>query len=165
MHLAWLLSGPLPLGNESNDLKILLLSFVATERRDGRWQQRCGQRDRESRLSPTRSIGRLPKPADWKRRLRRRPSSATVHLFRQTVEVDIESVKSLFMAPMAGWLNRTHCHGVQREEGLTATATMPCLYTNRSLPDGSTSNADKCECRGCFDANFPRPTIERLKNL
>ena len=59
-------------------------------------------RDREeSRLSPTRSIGRLPKPADWKRRLRRRPSSATVHLFRQTVEVDIESVKSLFMAPIA----------------------------------------------------------------
>ena len=44
MHLAWLLSGPLPLGNESNDLKILLLSFVATERRDERWQQRCGQR-------------------------------------------------------------------------------------------------------------------------
>lgn len=45
------------------------------------------------------------------------------------------------------------------------TATMPCLYTNRSLPDESTtSNADKCECRGCFDANFPRPTIKRFAN-
>ena len=86
-------------------------------------------RDRESRRDSTQSIGRLPKPADWKRRLRRRPSSATVHLFRQTVEVDIESVKSLFMAPAAGWLNRTHCHGVQREEEALQLQCLACIPT------------------------------------
>ena len=57
------------------------------------------------------------------------PSSATVHLFRQTVEVDIESVKSLFMAPAAGWLNRTHCHGVQREEGALQLQCLACIPT------------------------------------
>ena len=57
------------------------------------------------------------------------PSSATVHLFRQTVEVDIESVKSLFMAPAAGWLNRTHCHGVQREEGALQLQCLACILT------------------------------------
>ena len=57
------------------------------------------------------------------------PSSATVHLFRQTVEVDFESVKSLFMAPAAGWLNRTHCHGVQREEGALQLQCLACIPT------------------------------------
>ena len=114
MHLAWLLSGPLPLGNESNDLKILLLSFVAM---DG--GNNGVDRDRESRsgeiagsLPLTRSIakaGRLEETA---------PSP----LVRDRAPIQTDSgsgyrVKSLFMAP-AGWLNRTHCHGVQREGAL-----------------------------------------------
>ena len=110
MHLAWLLSGPLPLGNESNDLKILLLSFVAM---DG--GNNGVDRDRESRRDSTQSIGRLPKPADWKRRLR------SVVRDRAPIQTDSGSgyrVKSLFMARQAGWLNRTHCHGVQREGAL-----------------------------------------------
>ena len=119
-------------------------------------------RDRESRRDSTQSIGRLPKPADWKRRLR------SVVRDRAPIQTDSGSgyrVSQVAFHGPGGGLAQSHSLSRCTKGRGGLTATMPCLYTNRSLPDESTtSNADKCECRGCFDANFPRPTIKRFAN-
>ena len=119
-------------------------------------------RDRESRRDSTQSIGRLPKPADWKRRLR------SVVRDRAPIQTDSGSgfrVSQVAFHGPGGGLAQSHSLSRCTKGRGGLTATMPCLYTNRSLPDESTtSNADKCECQSCFDANFPRPTIKRFAN-
>ena len=98
--LAKLLSDPLPLGN---DLKILVLSFVASERRDG-GNNEIG----EERGDSWHSLSRLPKPADWIGR-----DGSVVHVCPPTVRdrapIQTADIKSCRFFGLAIALRESQC--------------------------------------------------------
>ena len=115
--MADVLSLPLPLGN---DLKILVLSFVASERRDG-GNNEIG----EERGDSWHSLSRLPKPADWIGR-----DGSVVHVCPPTVR-DRAPIQTADIKSFSGWLSHSESHSVQgKEAGPICAATIEVSQSN-----------------------------------